>query len=486
MNDSRIGTGSPVVVSPSRIVTEHGLPKTGAAFGRVNDDDCPDLPTALGAVNTGVCVGSFTARVLADVGLGDLTASPRVIGDARFADLNGDGFDELFSNTLTPATETGSIALFHVNQANGNFQASAAITALGIGGFGGTLLTADFDNDGDVDLFAPNDQTQGDGARNWLLMNDGAGGLSDVAAAAGVEANPAGGAYVPHGGQAVDFDEDGFVDLLFGSRLMHNDGDGTFSDASAAANIPVLADQGLKLIDVDLDGDLDLVHRTESETRLFTNVAGVFGAGEAIGVDVDSATGQGLAACDLNGDGFEDVIWARNLATSGAGAPRMLLNVNGTLMLSATQEGTSADPNSLVAPNSYLACGDQDLDGTMDVLSRWGPGNRYRLLLGAQSLTRRIRLRIVGSDGDRNQQGRIVRVVPEGQPDRVMTRVVESGSGLRSQGMYDILFGTPWPGDYEVTVRFADGDVTATLEAGDAKLIFEDGRVEDIDPDEAG
>ena len=50
--------------------------------------------------------------------------------------------------------------------------------------------------------------------------------------------------------------------------------------------------------------------------------------------------------------------------------------------------------------------------------------------------------------------------------------------------MYDLLVGTPWPGDYAVTVRFAGGDVTATLESGDAKIIFEDGTIEDIDPDE--
>ena len=65
-----------------------------------------------------------------------------------------------------------------------------------------------------------------------------------------------------------------------------------------------------------------------------------------------------------------------------------------------------------------------------------------------------------------------------------MTRVVESGSGLRSQNLYDLLIGAPWTGDYEVTVRFAAGDVTTTAEIGDALIIFEDGRVEDIDPDE--
>ena len=35
-----------------------------------------------------------------------------------------------------------------------------------------------------------------------------------------------------------------------------------------------------------------------------------------------------------------------------------------------------------------------------------------------------------------------------------------------------------------VTVRFAGGDVTATLEGRDSKIIFEDGTIEDIDTDE--
>ena len=103
---------------------------------------------------------------------------------------------------------------------------------------------------------------------------------------------------------------------------------------------------------------------------------------------------------------------------------------------------------------------------------------------GVNPLARTIRLRVVDGDGNRNQQGRVVRVASVEHPDRVMARVVESGSGLRAQGDYDFLVGVPWPGDYEVTVRFADGDVTTTVNAGDQKIIFEDGRVEDIFDDE--
>lgn len=481
MNESRIGIGGPVAIAPASLISVLTLPVAGTAFGRVNDDDCLDLITATGTIDTGVCTGGYTARVLADAGLGNLIAAPRVFGDGRLIDVNGDGFDDLFSNTYSAATETGSIALLHLNQGNGNFQASAAMTALGIGGFGGTALAADFDNDGDVDIFSPNDQSRGDGARNWFLVNNGSGTFADAAVAAGVAANPAGPSYVPRGGQAVDFDENGFVDLIFGSRLMLNNGDGTFTDGSAAAHMPAIADSGLRLADLDLDGDFDLVHRTGSVTRLFRNSGGVFDDGEIIGEVPGDQFGFGLTACDINSDGFEDLMIADNSLSSGLGVPKILVNVNGELQLSATQQGSAADPDSLVARNDYLACGDQNNDGLADVLARWGPS--YRLMRGATTLSRRIRLRIVDGDGDRNQQGRIVRLVPESQPNRILTRVVESGSGLRSQGMYDVLVGTPWLGDYDVTVSFPDGDVTATLEAGDAKIIFSDGRVEDIDPE---
>ena len=477
MNDDRIGLGGPIAGSPTFGVNTFDMTRVNVAFGDPNNDGCLDTPTAAGAVSGTSCLGSLLARVLPDAGLADLVAAGRTTGDSRFADFTGDDNEDLFSNTLSPAGTPASIALMHVNQGNSIYQTSAGVSALAIGGFGGTLLAADFDNDGDIDLFAPNDHTRGDSARNWLLINNGGGVFTDTAAAAGVDTNPAGAVYVPRGGQAVDFDEDGFIDLLFGSRLMLNDGDGTFSDGSAAANMPARADDGLKLFDVELDGDLDLLHLDGSVTRLYRNTAGVFDGGTIVNEDIVATFGRGINACDANDDGFEDVWIANNLTATGTGVPKLFINVAGTLMNSAVPREIVADSNDLVAHNDLIACGDFDHNGIIDMLARWG--TNYRSLRGANPLSRRFRLRIVGVGGEQNQQGRIVRITPVGQPDRIMTRVIESGSGMHSQNQYDLLIGAPWIGEYQVTVGFAAGDVTTTAVAGDTLTIFADGRVED-------
>jgi hypothetical protein len=476
VNGSRIGSDGPIVISPAHVVAALDHPVAAIAVGDPNDDDCLDTVTALGGKTGTACLGTFAARVLADVGLGDLLAAGRTTGDSRYADFSGDQKDDLFSTTLSPAGTAASVALLHVNQGTGNFQTSAAVSALAIGGFGGTALAADFDNDGDVDLFAPYDQTQGDGAHNWLLQNSG-GAFSDIAAAAGVDTNPAGADFVPRGGQAVDFDEDGFVDLLFGSRLLLNNGDGTFSDGSAAAGMPVRADHGLKLIDVDLDGDLDLVHHDGVAVRLYLNTGGVFDGGTIVAEDTAQATfGEGLNVCDVNSDGFEDVVFARNATATGTGTPRLLINVLGTLLPSGIPSGLAA-AGDLIAANDLLACADIDGNGVTDILARWGAA--YRLLDAALALDTHIRIRVLGAGGERNQQGRVVHVTPRDFPNRIMTRAVESGSGMRSQGQYDLLVGAPWPGTYDIAVRFAGGVVNATAEPGDDLTIYADGRVVD-------
>jgi hypothetical protein len=139
--------------------------------------------------------------------------------------------------------------------------------------------------------------------------------------------------------------------------------------------------------------------------------------------------------------------------------------------------------------NDLLACADVDGSGLPDMIGRWTeeaprptPAQpvrnvRFRNLVNRGASESMMRLRIVEHDGARNQQGRVVRIRPLGGPDRTMLRVVESGSGYMAQNGYDLLVAAPWPGEYEVAVRFPGGWVRTTARAGAALTIHAHGAI---------
>jgi hypothetical protein len=143
---------------------------------------------------------------------------------------------------------------------------------------------ADYDGDGDSDLYVANDF-----GRNNLYRNNGDGTFTDVAAAAGVE-DMAAGMSVGWG----DYDSDGQLDLYVGNMwssagqrvthnpqfetvaaeeslrqsfqrhargntLFHNNGDGTFRDVTLDARVEMGRwAWGSDFVDLDNDGNLDL------------------------------------------------------------------------------------------------------------------------------------------------------------------------------------------------------------------------------------
>lgn len=116
----------------------------------------------------------------------------------------------------------------------------------------------DVDGDGDLDLFLPNFATGEEGGANYLYRNDG-DAWTEIAAEAGVD-DPGGFAM---GVTAADFDADGDADLYVTqhgpNRLFRNRGDGTFEEV--AAELGVAGDAwsvGSAWGDFDRDGRLDL------------------------------------------------------------------------------------------------------------------------------------------------------------------------------------------------------------------------------------
>ncbi|MFO0866306.1 MAG: FG-GAP-like repeat-containing protein [Gemmataceae bacterium] len=130
--------------------------------------------------------------------------------------------------------------------------------------FGGTMVVLDFDQDGKSDLFLTGAVVEGSKVRNLLLRNLGNGKFIDATADAGLSATPN-----ALGCCVGDFDNDGYPDLLLttpqGVRLLRHRGKDAektgYDDVTQSAGLSDLVGGclGAAWIDLDADGDLDLV-----------------------------------------------------------------------------------------------------------------------------------------------------------------------------------------------------------------------------------
>ncbi len=112
----------------------------------------------------------------------------------------------------------------------------------------------DYDGDGNIDIFLPDNGSQGGVS---LYHNLGNGKFEDVTRKAGLD-------LTLHGTSctAGDYDNDGATDLVVSLEdrvvLLHNQKDGTFKDVTEAAGIKSAGNVGVTFVDYDHDGDLDL------------------------------------------------------------------------------------------------------------------------------------------------------------------------------------------------------------------------------------
>lgn len=274
-------------------------------------------------------------------------------------------------------------------------------------GFVAGVAVADYDADGDQDVYLPRI-----GLPNRLLRNDGDGRFTDVAEEAGATGTD------PSNGYAAavwaDTDGDGDLDLFLtgagtgSALLLVNDGTGRFVDGTRGAGLGVLGGRppsstlsyGATLHDWDRDGDLDLValqwYRAPWERQLLTvappttpdpicslargrraQPASAYadlpgsrsmllandGTGrfsdvtETSGVDVDQIIGFQPLFSDVDGDGWDDLFITGDYCTS-----RLYRNLEGTGFEDITDAaGVGKDQNGM---GSVVA--DLDGDGNLD------------------------------------------------------------------------------------------------------------------------
>jgi hypothetical protein len=198
-------------------------------------------------------------------------------GGAIVEDFDGDGLLDIFVSTYDPTQGPH----FFRNDGRGGFvDRSVAANLDGLlGGF--NLEHADYDNDGDADVLMLRGAWLGASGQipNSLLRNDGHGRFTDVTFEAGL-----GEVHYPTQTAAwADYDNDGDLDLYIGNesvadllpscQLFRNEGDGTFVDVAATAG--VTNDRFSKSVgwgDYDNDGDPDLyVSNLGGPNRLYRN-----------------------------------------------------------------------------------------------------------------------------------------------------------------------------------------------------------------------
>jgi len=395
---------------------EGGIWGMGVGVGDYDNDGYPDVyltqvgPDLLYRNNGD---GTFT----------DVTRQAGITADtwttsAAFGDYDGDGFPDLYvagyldytPDRLPPKTPDCTYLgrpvpcgprglkgardyLFH-NRGDGTFEEVSRISGAwdrshyyGLG-----VLWADFDNDGDLDLFVGNDATP-----NYLFVNHG-GRFSEEALVAGVALSGEGVEQASMGVDAGDYDNDGRLDLFCthfardSSTLYHNDGDLLFSDVTAPAGLRVpewwLVGWGTRFLDLDCDGWLDILHVNGHVYRYLAEPV----EGETLA--------QPASLYRNRGDGtFEDVA---ALAGPDFVSPRIARGA---------------------------AFGDYDNDGDLDVAVAVLGGSPRLLRMDRRDSNHWVLLQLVGGQENRDALGARVQVVCGG---RTSIREVRRTVGIYS------------------------------------------------------
>ncbi len=462
-----------------------------------------------------------------DVGDGDMDniIESNAAGCAFF-DYDGDGYLDIylvngayvegFSGVRGRRNRDKLTNALYRNNGDGTFTDVTQQAGVGDKGMGMGVVVADYDNDGDQDLFVTNY------GPNVFYRNNGDGTFTNYTREAGLENDQAG-----IGSTFLDYDLDGQLDLYLGNYLeydpnyqyyyaaqrfpgplayhgqpdvlYHNNGDGTFTDVTREAGVynPEGRAMGVSSGDIDDDGDWDIfVPNDGMENYLYRNN----GDGTFTDIAIQSGTafsqrGEATSAMsaefgDIDLDGLIDIIvpdmayscvyrsmggglfeemsarlgvaavcgqytsWSANyfdfdhdgygdlFITNGA--PHRLIGEEDLLLLSDNGR-RFVNVSHLLGPDFQeefvsrgSAAGDYDNDGDLDLVEL-NLSARARLLRNDGGNRRNwVMIHLIGTTSNRDGIGARVRLTADG---KTQTRLRVSTSGYLSQGDHRLHFG---------------------------------------------
>ncbi|MWB93115.1 CRTAC1 family protein [Flavobacterium sp. GA093] len=340
--------------------------------------------------NSGYSIKPFL-DVASNVGIKTRNMSGGVIVD----DFNNDDYLDI----VTSDWSLDGVMHYYQNDKKGKFTDVSKNSELGRFKGGLNMIQADYDNDGDTDIFVLRGAWMRQYGRqpNSLLRNNDDGTFTDVTIKSGLYSE-----FPTQAGNWNDFNNDGFLDLFIGnessdtesypSELYLNNQDGTFTNVAKEAKCDIVSYiKGVTAVDYDNDGDIDLFLSGMNKKKILLKNTGLKSGIPQFKEVTDQAGLAGINVMtfptwfwDYDNDGWQDIFVcgyqytgsvAGEMAMEALNIPnnssKMYLyhnNQNGTFSDVSNESGLS---KTVFAMGSNF--GDIDNDGFLDMYL--GTGN---------------------------------------------------------------------------------------------------------------
>ncbi|MFB9108674.1 FG-GAP-like repeat-containing protein [Flavobacterium gyeonganense] len=329
--------------------------------------------------------------VAENVGITSKNMSGGVIVD----DFNNDHYLDI----VTSDWSLDGVMHYYQNNQKGKYFDYSKASELGRFKGGLSMMQADYDNDGDTDIFVMRGAWMRKFGRqpNSLLRNNGDGTFTDVTIKSGLYSE-----FPTQAGTWNDFNNDGYLDLFIGnessdnesypSELYLNNQDGTFTNVAKEAKCDIISYiKGSTSADYDNDGDIDLFLSGMNKRKILLKNTGIK---NGIPHFTDVTDQAGLAGInvmtfptwfwDYDNDGWQDIfVCGYQFMGSVAGETAMeALNIpnNSSKMYlyRNNHNGTFSDVSKASGLNKTVFAmgsnfGDIDNDGFLDMYL--GTGN---------------------------------------------------------------------------------------------------------------
>ncbi len=436
------------------ILPDLGLETFNLCGGVIMDDFDNDLDLDIVTCTWDVAGQTRVFRNDADGGFTDVTKESGLTGffgglNLNQADFDDDGDLDVFIMRGAWLAEHG----LHPNSLlrnDGNLQFTDVTFSAGLGEFRFPTKTsawADFDLDGDLDLYVGNETNEKVLAPCQLFQNDGKGKFTDVAIQAGVADER-----FSMGSNWGDFNGDRYPDLFLSLRgdnkLYRNNRDGTFTDVAADLGITEPPSSFPTWFwDYDNDGNLDIYVGCNSgpvgviDTGMRFHMMKLWrnrgdGTFEDVAKQVNlvnPAETMGANFGDLDNDGFLDFYLATGNTSFAELRPNIMYhNKEGKQFLDVTMSGGFGH----LQKGHGVSFGDFDNDNDLDVYVQLGgayPADRNTDAFfenpgfGNHSIT----LILEGTQSCRCAIGAKIRAyITENGKSRMICRDVTSGSSF--------------------------------------------------------